>query len=155
MELANCDKILVGGLVGSVMGLGVAILPYLNFVYASDKSTFYLPYSTLGQGYEGGLSLTFRFRETLVNLTLNGICKKRFFLFIIVYFISFHFQDNLLFTGGRRLTATQVKGFGLIQDVFLPDDFEKEVVLRACELASKFSSVCFPRLYFYGRQTPR
>ena len=79
MELANCDKILVGGLVGSVMGLGVAILPYLNFVYASDKSTFYLPYSTLGQGYEGGLSLTFRFRETLVNSIVNGIFKKFFF----------------------------------------------------------------------------
>ena len=73
---------------GSVMGLGVAILPYLNFVYASDKSTFYLPYSTLGQGYEGGLSLTFRFRETLVNLTLNGICKKRFFF---IYNRLFHF----------------------------------------------------------------
>jgi enoyl-CoA hydratase/carnithine racemase len=58
MELVNCDKLLVGGLVGSVMGLGVAMLPYLDYVYASDKTTFCLPYGDLGQSYEGGLSFT-------------------------------------------------------------------------------------------------
>jgi enoyl-CoA hydratase/carnithine racemase len=73
-ELANCDKILIGGLVGSVMGLGVAMLPYLNAVYACDKTSFCLPYVKLGQSYEGGLSLTLpSVSRNLVNLTLSGI----------------------------------------------------------------------------------
>ncbi|XP_046635536.1 uncharacterized protein LOC124314395 isoform X5 [Daphnia pulicaria] len=112
-ELANCDKILIGGLVGSVMGLGVAMLPYLNAVYACDKTSFCLPYVKLGQSYEGGLSLT------LPSVSRN--------------------LDNLLFCEGRRLTATQAKDCGLIQDVFLPDNFEKEVVLRACKIAAEFT----------------
>lgn len=59
-ELANCDKVLVAGLNGSVVGLGVTMLPYLDVIYASDKSTFYLPYARLGQSTEGGLPLTFQ-----------------------------------------------------------------------------------------------
>ncbi len=57
-EVALCDKLLVGGLAGSVAGLGVALLPYLDVVYASDKATFQLPYARLGQSTEGGLALT-------------------------------------------------------------------------------------------------
>ena len=55
----NCDKLLVAGLTGSVVGLGVTILPYFDVVYASDKATFHLPYVQLGQSTEGGLPLTF------------------------------------------------------------------------------------------------
>ncbi|XP_046635526.1 uncharacterized protein LOC124314395 isoform X4 [Daphnia pulicaria] len=112
-ELANCDKMLIGGLVGSVMGLGVAMLPYLDAVYACDKTSFCLPYVKLGQSYEGGLSLT------LPSVSRN--------------------LDKLLFFEGLRLTATQAKDCGLIQDVFLPDNFEKEVVLRACKKAAEFT----------------
>lgn len=73
-ELVNCDKMLIGGLVGSVMGLGVAMLPYLNAVYACDKTSFCLPYVKLGQSYEGGLSLTLSsLSRNLVNLTISGI----------------------------------------------------------------------------------
>ncbi|XP_046439540.1 uncharacterized protein LOC124190745 isoform X2 [Daphnia pulex] len=112
-ELANCDKLLIGGLVGSVMGLGVAMLPYLDAVYACDKTSFCLPYVKLGQSYEGGLSLT-------LPLVSRNLVK-------------------LLFCEGRRLTATQAKDYGLIQDVCLPDNFEKEVVLRACKIAAEFT----------------
>jgi 1,4-dihydroxy-2-naphthoyl-CoA synthase len=69
-------------------------------------------------------------------------------------------QNRSLFNGGRRLTATQAKGFGLIEDVFLPDNFEKEVVFRTCELAAKFPQVnllfySYDTDYgFYGLQTP-
>lgn len=71
MELANCDKILVGGLVGSVIGLGVTMLPYLDLVYACDKTTFYLPYVKLGQSSEGGLPLTFPSTSRNLVLFLN------------------------------------------------------------------------------------
>ena len=56
-ELANCDKLVVGAVFGFVNGLGVAMLPYFDFVYASDTSTFCLPYANLGQTTEGGLAL--------------------------------------------------------------------------------------------------
>ena len=57
-ELANCEKIVVGAVFGFVIGLGVAMLPYFDFVYASDTSTFCLPYAILGQTTKGGLSLS-------------------------------------------------------------------------------------------------
>ena len=59
LALMDCDKLLVAGLTGSVVGLGVTILPYFDVVYASDKATFHLPYVQLGQSTEGGLPLTF------------------------------------------------------------------------------------------------
>lgn len=57
-------------------------------------------------------------------------------------------QHKLLFFEDRRLTATQAKDCGLIQDVFLPDNFEKEVVLRACKIASEFTQVWFGFTFF-------
>ena len=59
-ELANCDKLLVAGLNGSVIGIGLTMLPYFDIVYASDKAVFHLPYAKLGQGTEGAVALTFR-----------------------------------------------------------------------------------------------
>jgi hypothetical protein len=56
-------------------------------------------------------------------------------------------QHKLLFCEGRRLTTTQAKDCGLIQDVFLPDNFEKEVVLRACKIAAEFTQVWFGFTY--------
>ena len=66
LQLGNCDKLLVAGLTGTVLGLGVACLPYFDVVYASDKATFGLPYTSLGQGTEGALHLTFCTSSQLV-----------------------------------------------------------------------------------------
>lgn len=68
LELANCDKILVGGLNGSAVGLGVMMLRYFDLVYASDKSTFYLPYFKLAQGTEGAASLALQNTSTAKSL---------------------------------------------------------------------------------------
>jgi hypothetical protein len=66
------------------MGLGVAMLPYLDAVYACDKTSFCLPYVKLGQSYEGGLSLTLSsLSRNLVNFTISGIVWQ---LLVIVYF---------------------------------------------------------------------
>ncbi|XP_057373967.1 uncharacterized protein LOC130694877 isoform X2 [Daphnia carinata] len=117
-ELANCDKILVGGVVGSAIGLGVTMLPYLDLVYACDKTTFYLPYVKLGQSSEGGLPLTFP--STSRNLL------------------------SLLVHEGRRLTATQAKTLGLVDDVFLPDSFQEEMIPRVVNLALLYSQNSLP-----------
>lgn len=43
---------------GPAVGLGMAMLPLCDIVYASDKATFYLPYSALSQTPEGCASYT-------------------------------------------------------------------------------------------------
>jgi chromodomain protein Y len=43
---------------GPAVGLGMAMLPLCDIVYASDKATFYLPYSSLSQTPEGCASYT-------------------------------------------------------------------------------------------------
>ena len=47
----------MAGLDGPTVGLGVMMLRYFDVVYASDKSSFHLPYAQLSQGTEGGGSL--------------------------------------------------------------------------------------------------
>ena len=68
MELAQCDQVIVAGLNGAVNGLGLTLLPLVDMVYASDKATFYLPYAKLGQGTEGGVTLTLSHRVSPNNL---------------------------------------------------------------------------------------
>ena len=49
-------KPLVAAVNGQAVGCGVAILPLCDVVYASDKATFYTPYTQLSQVPEAGLS---------------------------------------------------------------------------------------------------
>ena len=87
-DLANCDKIVVGAVFGFVNGLGVAMLPYFDFVYASDTSTFCLPYASLGQPPEGGLVLAARcsnIPDALVISNLYVILKKNEYAYHIIF----------------------------------------------------------------------
>ena len=59
-ELANFEKIVVCAVSGFVNGFVVAMLPYCDYVFTSETSTFCLPYSDLGQTTEGGLVLAAR-----------------------------------------------------------------------------------------------
>ena len=43
---------------GPAIGLGSALLPLCDIVYASDKATFYMPYAQLSQTPEGCASFT-------------------------------------------------------------------------------------------------
>lgn len=52
------NKLLIAGVHGPAVGLGVMMLPYFDMVFASDKATFYTPYTKLGQIPEGAPALT-------------------------------------------------------------------------------------------------
>lgn len=45
----------MAGVHGRVVGIGVAMLPYFDVTYASDKTVFCLPYGYLGQSTEGAV----------------------------------------------------------------------------------------------------
>lgn len=51
-------KPVVAAVNGQAVGYGVGILALCDIVYASDKATFYTPYTQLGQVPEAGLSYT-------------------------------------------------------------------------------------------------
>ena len=57
--LISFPKPVVVAVNGPAVGLGVAILPLCDIVYASDKASFYLPYARLHQTPEGCSSFTF------------------------------------------------------------------------------------------------
>lgn len=56
--LISFPKVIVVAVNGPAIGLGAAILPLCDIVYASDKAWFHFPYSSLGQTPEGCSSLT-------------------------------------------------------------------------------------------------
>lgn len=115
VELANCDKILVGGVNGAAVGLGVTMLRYFDVVYASDKSTFFLPYAKLAQGTEGGASLVLQNSATPNNLF------------------------GLMLYEGRRLTAEEAKTAGLVNDVLWRSDFREVLMPRVQAIATQSS----------------
>lgn len=58
LELLHFPKPIVVGINGPAIGLGCAILPLCDLIYATESSSFYLPYSTLSQIPEAGSSFT-------------------------------------------------------------------------------------------------
>ncbi|XP_014669746.1 PREDICTED: testis-specific chromodomain protein Y 1-like [Priapulus caudatus] len=58
LELTAFPKPIVLGVNGAAVGLGAALLPLCDVVYASDKAVFSMPYAQLGQTPEAGASHT-------------------------------------------------------------------------------------------------
>ena len=56
--MISFPKPLIAAVNGQAIGCGVAILPLCDIVYASDKATFYTPYTQLGQPPEAALTCT-------------------------------------------------------------------------------------------------
>lgn len=116
LTLASYPKILIAGVNGPAEGLGVAVLPLFDLVYASDISSFHAAYTTLGQVPEAGASYT--------------LAAK----------LSSPVANDLLLAG-RRLTAREAQECGLISDVLFPKNFAQEVVLRCARIATQSTSV--------------
>lgn len=57
-RLITFPKLLVAVVTGPAVGLGAALLPLCDIVYASDKASFFMPYAQLAQTPEGCASFT-------------------------------------------------------------------------------------------------
>uniref|UniRef100_A0A5K3F8Y5 Enoyl-CoA hydratase/isomerase family protein n=1 Tax=Mesocestoides corti TaxID=53468 RepID=A0A5K3F8Y5_MESCO len=116
LEVSAFPKVLLAGVNGPAEGLGTAILPLFDLVYASDTATFHTAYSTLGQVPEGGacLTLTSRVGAPLAN-------------------------DLIL--AGRRLSAREALQRGLLSDLLFPKNFPQELSLRCARIASQSAMV--------------
>ncbi|XP_052232679.1 chromodomain Y-like protein isoform X2 [Dreissena polymorpha] len=57
-KFISFPKLIVAVVTGPAIGLGSAILPLCDIVYASDKASFYMPYAQLSQTPEGCASYT-------------------------------------------------------------------------------------------------
>ncbi|XP_048867871.1 chromodomain Y-like protein isoform X13 [Brienomyrus brachyistius] len=96
---------------GPVVGLGAAILPLCDVVWANEKAWFQTPYSTFGQTPDACSSITFP--------RIMGVASA---------------SEMLL--SGRKLTAQEACTKGLVSQVFWPGTFMQEVMVRIKELAS-------------------
>ncbi|VDO04364.1 unnamed protein product [Rodentolepis nana] len=127
LTLSSYPKILIAGVNGPAEGLGMAVLPLFDLVYASDISSFHVAYTTLGQVPEAGASYTLASKVSLPVM-------------------------NDLLLAGRRLTAREAHECGLISDVLFPKNFAQEVVLRCARIATQSVSAlmktkCLTRLW--------
>ncbi|GAB1597893.1 chromodomain Y-like protein 2 isoform X1 [Argonauta hians] len=104
-------KPIVAVVPGAAVGTGMAILPICDITYASDKATFYLPYSQLGQTPEACASYT-------LPLAV-GIAMA-----------------NDLLLGRRKVTATEAHQLGLVSQVFWPASLMQEVIPRVQTMAN-------------------
>ncbi|XP_071959519.1 chromodomain Y-like protein 2 [Antedon mediterranea] len=112
--LINFPKIIVAAVNGSATGLGSAILPLCDIVYASDKAVFSTPYGSLAQVPEGCSSVTFP--------ACMGTAMA-----------------NEMLIGGRKLTALEAYACGLVSHVFWPSSFMQEVIPRVQNIVENSS----------------
>ncbi|CAG0895817.1 unnamed protein product [Darwinula stevensoni] len=95
-------KPLIAMVNGPAIGISVTVLGMYDAVYASDKATFYTPFSILGQSPEGCSSYIFP--------RVMGFPKS---------------SEMLLFN--RRITAAEACDWGLVTRVFPHGTFHQEV----------------------------
>lgn len=105
------EKPLITGVQGAAVGLGVAMLPLFDVVVASDASTFWTPYTRLGQGLEAGASFTFPH-------------------------ISRALVSELIYKGSV-LSADEALHLGLITEVVQAKEFKEQLVRIAADIASQ------------------
>uniref|UniRef100_A0A7S4CVF7 Enoyl-CoA hydratase n=1 Tax=Eutreptiella gymnastica TaxID=73025 RepID=A0A7S4CVF7_9EUGL len=98
-------KPLVAAVNGLAVGLGVTLLPHCDFAYASARATFFTPFARVGLAPEFGSSVLF---ERRMGRTVA----------------------NEMLVLGRKLTAVEAKGYGLVGEVFPDEGFEEAVRAR-------------------------
>ncbi|XP_004847811.1 chromodomain Y-like protein isoform X2 [Heterocephalus glaber] len=96
---------------GPAIGLGASILPLCDVVWATEKAWFQTPYATFGQSPDGCSTVMF-------PKIMGGA------------------SANEMLLSGRKLTAQEACGKGLVSQVFWPGTFTQEVMVRIKELAS-------------------
>ncbi|XP_060941107.1 chromodomain Y-like protein [Limanda limanda] len=109
-------KPIVAAVNGPALGLGAAILPLCDVVWANEKAWFQTPYASYGQTPDACSSFTFP--------RIMGLAAA-----------------NELLLSGRKLTAQEACCKGLVSQVLWPGTFTQEVMLRIKELVSVDSLV--------------
>lgn len=109
-------KPIVAAVNGPALGLGAAILPLCDVVWANEKAWFQTPYMSYGQTPDACSSFTFP--------RIMGLASA-----------------NELLLSGRKLTAQEACSKGLVSQVLWPGTFTQEVMLRIKELVTVDSLV--------------
>ncbi|KAM9349686.1 chromodomain Y-like protein [Symphorus nematophorus] len=109
-------KPIVAAVNGPALGLGAAILPLCDVVWANEKAWFQTPYTAYGQTPDACSSFTFP--------RIMGLASA-----------------NELLLSGRKLTAQEACSKGLVSQVLWPGTFTQEVMLRIKELVTVDSLV--------------
>ncbi|KAM3604353.1 uncharacterized protein V6R79_009908 [Siganus canaliculatus] len=109
-------KPIVAAVNGAAVGLGAAILPLCDVVWANEKAWFQTPYTSYGQTPDACSSFTFP--------RIMGLASA-----------------NELLLSGRKLTAQEACSKGLVSQVLWPGTFTQEVMLRIKELVGVDSLV--------------
>ncbi|XP_022066943.1 chromodomain Y-like protein [Acanthochromis polyacanthus] len=109
-------KPIVAAVNGPALGLGAAILPLCDVVWANEKAWFQTPYTSYGQTPDACASFTFP--------RIMGLASA-----------------NELLLSGRKLTAQEACSKGLVSQVLWPGTFTQEVMLRIKELVTVDSLV--------------
>lgn len=109
-------KPIVAAVNGPALGLGAAILPLCDVVWANEKAWFQTPYTSYGQTPDACSSFTFP--------RIMGLASA-----------------NELLLSGRKLTAQEACSKGLVSQVLWPGTFTQEVMLRIKELVMVDSQV--------------
>ncbi|OBS58188.1 hypothetical protein A6R68_10682 [Neotoma lepida] len=104
-------KPIIAAVNGPAVGLGASILPLCDVVWANEKACFQTPYTTFGQSPDGCSSFTFPKMMGEV------------------------FANEMLLSG-QKLSAQEACKKGLVSQVFWPQTFTQEVMIRVKELAS-------------------
>ncbi|XP_054482976.1 chromodomain Y-like protein [Anoplopoma fimbria] len=104
-------KPIVAAVNGPAHGLGAAILPLCDVVWANEKAWFQTPYASYGQTPDACSSFTFPH--------IMGLASA-----------------NELLLSGRKLTAQEACSKGLVSQVLWPGTFTQEVMLRVKELVT-------------------
>ncbi|XP_045907160.1 chromodomain Y-like protein isoform X1 [Micropterus dolomieu] len=102
-------KPIVAAVNGPALGLGAAILPLCDVVWANEKAWFQTPYTSYGQTPDACSSFTFP--------RIMGLASA-----------------NELLLSCRKLTAQEACSKGLVSQVLWPGTFTQEVMLRIKEL---------------------
>ncbi|XP_060901532.1 chromodomain Y-like protein [Labrus mixtus] len=104
-------KPIVAAVNGPAIGLGAALLPLCDVVWANEKAWFQTPYTSYGQTPDACSSFTFP--------RIMGPASA-----------------NELLLSGRKLTAQEACSKGLVSQVLWPGTFNQEVMLRIKELVT-------------------
>uniref|UniRef100_A0A8D1NIN7 Chromo domain-containing protein n=1 Tax=Sus scrofa TaxID=9823 RepID=A0A8D1NIN7_PIG len=120
---------------GPAIGLGASILPLCDVVWANEKAWFQTPYTTFGQSPDGCSTVMF-------PKIMGGA------------------SANEMLLSGRKLTAQEACGKGLVSQVFWPGTFTQEVMVRIKELAScnpvvRRPRACLSRCHLAPSKRPR